>query len=156
MSVEVGRQSAEFFLAAVTGIGLGLLYDLGRGIRRERPGFTAVVDILFALALFLSPIFLSIPSAAVCTRGLRLYQCLGIFLGAGTYFLTASPLILRLWRRFLRMLARGREKILRTLKKTVCFLRKLAKKLFSTWRKWSTMNCVLRSPKRRSVKEQRR
>ena len=38
MSVEVGRQSAEFFLAAVTGIGLGLLYDLGRGIRRERPG----------------------------------------------------------------------------------------------------------------------
>ena len=151
MSVEVGRQSAEFFLAAVTGIGLGLLYDLGRGIRRERPGFTAVVDILFALALFLT-----LCLTAVCTRGLRLYQCLGIFLGAGIYFLTASPLILRLWRRFLRMLARGREKILRTLKKTVCFLRKLAKKLFSTWRKWSTMNCVLRSPKRRSVKEQRR
>lgn len=151
MSVEVGRQSAEFFLAAVTGIGLGLLYDLGRGIRRERPGFTVVVDILFALALFLT-----LCLTAVCTRGLRLCQCLGIFLGAGIYFLTASPLVLRLWRRFLRMLARGREKILRTLKKTVCFLRKLAKKLFSTWRKWSTMNCVLRSPKRRSVKEQRR
>ena len=125
MSVEVGRQSAEFFLAAVTGIGLGLLYDLGRGIRRERPGFTAVVDILFALALFLT-----LCLTAVCTRGLRLYQCLGIFLGAGIYFLTASPLVLRLWRRFLRMLARGREKILRTLKKLCVFCENSQKNSF--------------------------
>ena len=151
MTVEVGRQSAEFFAAAVTGIALGLLYDLGRGIRRERPGLTVPVDLLFALALLLT-----LCLTAVYTRGLKLYQCLGIFLGAGAYFLTASPLILGAWRGFLRVLARGRRKILRTLKKTVCFLRKLAKKLFPSSRKWSTMNSVQHSPKRRCIKEMRR
>ena len=77
MTVEVGRQGLEFFWAAVLGVGLGVFYDLGRALRREKPGLTVPVDAVFAVIFFLS-LWLT----SVYTRGLKLYQCLGIFLGA--------------------------------------------------------------------------
>ena len=117
MTVDPGRQGMEFLWAALLGIGLGFLYDLGRGVRREKPRLTVPVDMLFSLVFLLS-----LSLTAVYTRGLRLYQCLGVFLGAGAYFVTVSPPILRQWRRFLRGIGRGCGKIRRTVKKSMVFL----------------------------------
>ncbi len=151
MTVDPGRQGMEFLWAALLGIGLGFLYDLGRGVRREKPRLTIPVDMLFSLVFLLS-----LSLTAVYTRGLRLYQCLGVFLGAGAYFVTVSPPILRQWRRFLRGIGRGCGKIRRTVKKSMVFLRKLAKKLFPSSWKWGTIKNVLWADKSRRIKEIRR
>ena len=151
MTVDPGRQGMEFLWAALLGIGLGFLYDLGRGVRREKPRLTVPVDMLFSLVFLLS-----LSLTAVYTRGLRLYQCLGVFLGAGAYFVTVSPSILRQWRRFLRGIGRGCGKIRRTVKKSMVFLRKLAKKLFPSSWKWGTIKNVLWADKSRRIKEIRR
>jgi len=134
MTVELSRQGAEFFWAALTGLGLGLIYDLERALRREHEKLTVPADGLFALLFFLA-----LALTAVYTRGLRLYQGLGIFLGAGLWFLTLSPRFVVLCRRGIRRMARGLGAIRRGAKKTVCFLRKTAKKLFPFEGKWSTI-----------------
>ena len=54
MTVDPGRQGMEFLWAALLGIGLGFLYDLGRGVRREKPRLTVPVDMLFSLVFLLS------------------------------------------------------------------------------------------------------
>ncbi len=149
MTVELGRQTWEFFLAAGLGLGLGVLYDLGRGIRRERPRLTPAVDIGFALCFFLG-LWLT----AIYTDGLRLYQAMGCFLGAAAYFLTVSPPLLGLWRRGLRGLGRLGRRCALPMKKSVYFLRKVAKKLFPSSGKWGTIKEIPLSPKR--LREKRR
>lgn len=134
MTVEVSRQGLEFLWAALLGIGLGFVYDLGRALRREKPGLTVPVDAVFALIFFLS-----LWMTSIYTRGLKLYQCMGVFLGAGLYFLTVSPPLLRLWRSGLRHLARLRQKFRRVRKKSAVFLQKLVKKLFPSLGKWGTI-----------------
>lgn len=155
MSVTVGRQGLEFLWAAALGVGLGFLYDMGRALRRERQRLTVPVDILFALVFFLC-LWLS----SIYTRGLRLYQCLGVGLGAAAYFLTAGPHLLRLWRRLLRLLGRMKRrlrellghlggKLLFPVKKSAGFFQKLVKKLFSSLEKWSKIEKVSVPSKRR-------
>lgn len=143
MTVELSRQAAEFFWAAALGLGLGLIYDMGRALRREKPRLTIPVDVLFALVFFLG-LWLT----SIYTQGLRLYQCLGVFLGAGVYFLTLSPFLVRLWRRGLRAVGRLARGILKPMKKSVYFLRKLAKKLFPSSGKWGTIKTIPFSPRR--------
>ena len=116
MIQETSRQAAEFFWAAVLGIGLGVLYDMGRAVRREKPRLTIAVDILFAAAFFLS-LWLT----SIYTWGLRLYQCLGVFLGSSIYFLTLSPVLVRVFRRMLRGIRRVLGKMLLPAKKSMCF-----------------------------------
>ena len=137
MTVAVSRQALEFFASAALGVALGLVYDLGRALRRERHGLTIPVDVLFALIFFLSVWLLS-----VYVKGLRLFHCLGIFLGAGAYFLTISPLVVRLGRKGLRALGWLLAKALVPAKKTVEFLRKLVKKCFPSSGKWGTIKVI--------------
>lgn len=150
MSVDLSVQALQFFGAAGLGILLGLLYDFGRALRRERPRWTIPVDIVFCLIFFLA-----MGLTSIYTHGLRLYQCLGVFLGAGLYFLTVSPVVVRLWRRFFRSVRRLIRWLLTPLKKSVGFLRKLAKKLFPSSRKWGTIKMIPFSPKRHRTKEKR-
>ncbi len=142
MTVALSRQTWEFLLAAALGLGLGILYDMGRALRREKPRLTIPVDLLFGLALFLG-LWLT----SIYTRGLRLYQCLGCLLGAAAYFLTVSPWLLRFWRRCFRGLRRFWGLLRLPVKKSVFFLRKLAKKLFPSSGKWGTIKTIPFSPK---------
>ena len=147
MSVMVGRQGLELLWAAALGGGLGLLYDLGRALRREKQHLTVPVDMLFALVFFLG-LWLT----SIYTRGLRLYQCLGVALGAAAYFLTLSPCVVGLGRQILRALGRLRRRLQEPLKKSVLFFQKLLKKLFSSLKKWSKIekaSIPLRSRERR-------
>lgn len=139
MTVELGRQGLEFLWAAALGLALGIIYDLCRAVRREagRPVVTLAADLLFALAFFLSLLL-----TAIYTRGLRLYQCLGIALGAAVYFLTVSPALVRLWRHGLRLLRRLAGRVRAASKKIVEFFRKITKKLFSTREKWSRIKDI--------------
>lgn len=151
MSVELSRQTAEFFCAAGLGIALGLFYDVGRALRRERPGLTVPVDLSFGLIFFLT-LWLT----SIYTRGLRLYQCLGVFLGAGLYFLTVSPFLLRFWRRVFHCFGRLIPGIFTPVKKSMRFLRKLAKKLFPSSGKWGTIKVIPFSLKRHRSEEKQR
>lgn len=137
MTVAVSRQALEFFGSAGLGVALGLLYDLGRALRRQRRRLTAPVDVLFALVFFLSLWLLS-----VYVQELRLFHCLGIFLGGAVYFLTLSPLVVRLAQGGLRAMGWLLGKVLLPVKKSVFFLRKLAKKLFPSSGKWGTINLI--------------
>lgn len=151
MIQETSRQAAEFFWSGMLGLGLGILYDMGRAVRRELPRLTIPVDLLFALIFFLS-LWLT----SIYTWGLRLYQCLGIFLGGSIYFLTLSPLLLRGFRRILRGIRRLLGKMALPLKKSVYFLRKLIKKFFPSSGKWGTIKALpfsLRQQKAREARE---
>lgn len=121
----IGPQALRFFLGGGTGILLGILYDLFRGFRRLRRGLTIPCDLLFCLIFFLSLLL-----TMVYTRGLRLYQLLGIFLGWGLWLLTLSPGFLPLWQRLLEKMARLGKLLGRQAKKYVKIFRKLAKKHF--------------------------
>ncbi len=150
MTVEVSRQALDFAAFWGLGLALGLCYDLGRALRREHPGLTVPADLLFGLLFFLSVWLLSLSA-----YGLRLYLCLGLFLGATLYFLTLSTPLLGLFRRGLRGLGRLGRKILRPLKKSGCFLRKHAKKLFSSLGKSVTIKAIPFSPGRSPSREKR-
>ena len=150
MTVEVSRQALDFAAFWGLGLALGLCYDLGRALRREHPALTVPVDFLFGLLFFLSVWVLSL-----YTYGLRLYLCLGVFLGAALYFLTLSAPLLRLFRRGLQGLGRLGRKILQPLKKSGDFLRKHAKKLFSSLGKSVTIKAIPFSLSRSPSREKR-
>lgn len=133
----LSTQLREFLFSGVVGLGLGLGYDLLRSLRRKRRGWTAALDFLFALVFFLTLLLLSL-----YTMGLKLYQCLGILLGSSLYFLVLSPCVLRCFGRILGALGAGKRRAGATVKKSVCFLRKVAKKFFSSWKKWSTIDAI--------------
>ena len=137
MTPAVGRQGLLLLTALVLGMGFGCLYDLGRGLRREKPGLTAPVDLAFALVWALGLFLVS-----VYTHGLRLYQLLGVGLGAALWFRGPGGVLLPLWRRCLRAGARLRRGLRRLLKKTGVFLRNFAKKRFPSGGKWGTISKV--------------
>lgn len=137
MTETLSRQALEFLAAGGLGMLLGLLYDLGRGLRREKPGLTVLMDILFALVFFLGLWLMSI-----YTWGLRLYQVLGAALGGSLYFLTVSPVMLGLFRKLFRGMGRIWAFALSPAKKSVTFLKKLLKKLFPSVRKWGTIGII--------------
>lgn len=137
MTVDVSRQALEFAVSGGLGLVLGVLYDLGRALRREHRALTIPADLGFGLLFFLSVWILSL-----YTYGLRLYTCLGIFLGAAVYFLTLSPPLLRLFRRCFQGMGQLLRKIFRFMKKSGIFLRKHAKKLFSSWGKSVTIKAI--------------
>lgn len=126
----IGPQALRFCLGAALGLLLGLGYDLLRGMRRLRPGLTVPLDLLFSLIFFLSLLL-----TLVYTRGLRLYQLVGLGLGWSLWTLTLSPGFLSLWLRILRKGAGLGKWLGRQAKKYVNFFRKLAKKLFPSGHK---------------------
>lgn len=130
-------QLREFLFSGLLGLGLGFVYDIFRSLRRIRKRWTAALDFMFALLFFLVLLLLSL-----YTGGLKLYQCLGILLGSSLYFLLLSPLLLRCFGSVLRVLGAGKRRAGNALKKSVYFLRKVAKKFFSSWKKWSTIDAI--------------
>lgn len=138
----LGAQTRFFLISGLLGLGLGLCYDWGRAHRRVFPILTLPVDILFALVFFLTLIL-----TAIYSRGLKLYQVLGLGLGSALYFLLFSSWLLRPLGAVLRGIQGLGKKAKRGLKKIVNFLRKLEKKLFPSWKKWGTIDVIPCSPK---------
>lgn len=142
----IGTQTREFLISGALGLGLALLYDWGRVHRRVFPKLAVPVDLFFALIFFLVLMLTSIYS-----RGLTLYQLLGMGLGAALYFLAISPWLMRPLFALLGKI-RGLGKALKNkMKKFVIFLRKLEKKLFPSSGKWSTIDMIPFSPKGKST-----
>ena len=93
MEQPVSLHAAQFLLAGGLGAALGLFYDLLRAVRRIRPRTVRILDALFCAALLPSLLLFALYPG----RGqFRLFFYPGIFLGAAIYFLTLSPLVLRL------------------------------------------------------------
>lgn len=121
----IGPQALGFVLGGGLGVLLGVVYDFLRGFRRLRKGLTIPCDLLFGLVFFLSLML-----TMVYTRGLRLYQLLGIFSGWGLWSISLSSGFLALWERLLGKGTRLGKLLGRQAKKYVKIFRKLAKKHF--------------------------
>lgn len=94
---------ADLCAGALLGLGLCLAYDLLRALRQLCPRTGLAADALFGLLLTAS--FLSF--ALTAGQGqFRLYVFLAVFLTAVLYFLTLSPLMLRVFRGLFRLLRR--------------------------------------------------
>jgi len=90
MELPVTLQAVQFAEAFALGLGLGLLYDLFRAVRRVHPHTTRLLDALFCLLLLFSLLLFALYPG----RGeFRLFFYLGIGLGSVLYFLTISPFI---------------------------------------------------------------
>lgn len=137
----LGNQARLFLISGGVGLGLGLCYDWGRCHRRVFPGLTVPVDVLYGLVLFLVLML-----TAIYSRGLKLYQVLGMVLGGGLYFFLFSSWMLRPLRAILGQFRHIMAAVRTGAKKSVNFLRKLRKKLFSSGAKWSTIGAIPFSP----------
>lgn len=101
MEIPVSAQALTFAQGALLGLGLCLAYDLLRALRQLCPRTGLAADALFGLLLTAS--FLSF--ALTAGQGqFRLYVFLAVFLTAVLYFLTLSPLMLRVFRGLFRLL----------------------------------------------------
>lgn len=147
MTASPGTQSTQLLLALLSGLFLGVVYDLCRAPRRVHPRSTMVFDLFFALLCFLV-YFLT----AVYTGGLKLYQVAGIFAGSGLWFLTGSPILLRFGVSTALKLHQCTKLLEKHAKKSVIFLRKPAKKFFSSLRKWGTIGMIPFSSMERHTK----
>lgn len=138
MEIPVSAQALTFAQGALLGLGLCLAYDLLRALRQlcPRTGFAA--DALFGLLLAAS--FLSF--ALTAGQGqFRLYVFLAVFLTAVLYFLTLSPLVLRVFQALWGLLGRIVRALFAPLRFFLKFLKKFSKTLFASFRKWGTMTC---------------
>lgn len=123
MEIPVSAQALTFAQGALLGLGLCLAYDLLRALRQLCPRTGLAADALFGLLLTAS--FLSF--ALTAGQGqFRLYVFLAVFLTAVLYFLTLSPLMLRV---FLGTFPSA-GRILRTLFAPVRFFLKFLQKNF--------------------------
>ncbi len=103
MEIPVSAQALTFAQGALLGLGLCLVYDLLRALRQLLPRAGTAADALFGLLLAAS--FLSF--ALTAGQGqFRLYVFLAVFLTAVLYFLTLSPLVLRVFRALWDLLGR--------------------------------------------------
>jgi hypothetical protein len=151
MKAEVGGQALRLAAAVLCGLGLGLGYDLGRSFRRTFPATGLPMDLLFA-----GMVFLTLWATSIYAGGLRIYQLLGMLFGAGGYFFALSRWVLGIFCRFLACFNRLFSKFYDLMKKSLIFLRKLAKKSFHSGAKWGTITGIPFSPKgRRSRREPR-
>ena len=89
MGIDLAEQARTFLGAAVLGMGLGLVYDIFRVLRRrlDLPLLGALLDLTF-WALTAGGLL----GYALASGGrLRLYMAAALFLGAVLYFLLLSP-----------------------------------------------------------------
>ena len=92
MELPVTLQAAEFAASMLLGLALGVFYDALRALRRLRARLTLPLDVLFALTLAAALLLFALYPG----RGLfRLFAFAALALGAGLYFLTLSPILLR-------------------------------------------------------------
>lgn len=92
MRFSIAFQTVVFLQAVVLGIGLGVVYDVLRAIRRltSHAGVTALCDGIFWMTVLLSG-FVFVLTAAQGEG--RAYIALGGLLGGSLYAVTCSPLV---------------------------------------------------------------
>lgn len=91
MEISIAFQTLVFLKAVVMGVGLGILYDLLRAVRRALHAgvaLTAFCDALFWIGT-LGAVFIFVLTAAAGEG--RSYVLLGAVLGALLYFIALSP-----------------------------------------------------------------
>lgn len=94
----IALQALQFAISGAAGLGLGLIYDLLRALRRRNRRLAILLDLLFcAMALLLFLLLALYPGHGI----LRLFMLGGIGLGIILWFLTASPgRFLQFWTNF--------------------------------------------------------
>ena len=129
MELSVAAQGWEFVLSVLVGLALSLGYDLLRGMRRVAPGLTWLLDLVFGGAFCWTLLwFMLVPG----NGQFRLYNLLGIGLAAVLWFLTAGPVVLRLWVRVLLTIRRVLSFLMRPLTSFFKKFQEFAKKYFSS------------------------
>ena len=94
MRVQVSAQLLLFGQSILLGLGLALLYDLLRPLRRRGRRLTALLDGAFCLAAGLALLLFALRRGA---GELRLYCLLGAIGGAALQFTCFSPLLAPVW-----------------------------------------------------------
>lgn len=125
MELPVTAQAVQFGLSALLGVGLGLVYDLLRALRRHIRKLTALLDAVFCLTVLCALLLLAL---YVGHGQLRVFMIPGVALGATAYFLTLSPLAVRLFEGFWRLLTLPWRLLFRLGRKIFGFFQKIAKK----------------------------
>ena len=139
MRIQVSAQLLRFGQSILLGLGLALLYDLLRPLRRRGRRLTALLDGAFCLAAGLTLLLFALRRGA---GELRLYCLLGAIGGAALQFTCFSPLLAPVWDFWaqtaeaavglallpVRLLGRGLKKV-----------EKFRENLFYFWRKWFTI-----------------
>lgn len=125
MELPVTAQAVQFGLSALLGVGLGLVYDLLRALRRHAKKLTALLDAVFCLTVLCALLLLAL---YVGHGQLRVFMIPGVALGATAYFLTLSRLAVKLFEGFWRLLVLPWRLLFRLGKKIFGFFQKIAKK----------------------------
>ena len=141
MILSLHAQAQLFLLTVLLGGGMGLFYDGLRVFRhalRHNAFWVQAEDGLFwLLAVFLVFCVMLHANAGE----IRFFTILGLFGGMGLYFLTLSPLMLRVFRGLFRLLGRILQTLFAPVRFFLKFLKKISKTLFARCRKWFTITC---------------
>lgn len=142
MRVQVSAQLLLFGQSILLGLGLALLYDLLRPLRRRGGGLTALLDGAFCLAAGLTLLLFALRRGAGSCGSTAFW---GPWVGRCCSSACFSPLLAPLWDfwaqtaeaavrlalRLLRWLGRGIKKV-----------EKFRKNLFYFWKKWFTIRKI--------------
>lgn len=122
MELPIALQALQFAISGAAGLGLGLIYDLLRALRRRNRRLAILLDLLFcAMALLLFLLLALYPGHGI----LRLFMLGGIGLGMILWFLTASRPFLAILDKLLTLLSRVIRLLLAPLVKICKFLKNL-------------------------------
>jgi spore cortex biosynthesis protein YabQ len=138
MYVDVTRQAQILLDSVLTGVALGIAYDVLRALRRSFGWrwLAFLLDILFWLGVIL----LLFRMALMGEGGeVRLYLAAAFLVGGGVYLLTLSRLVLPLLLQILELLAKFWRWITIPARKTAGAAKKVfrkQKKDFQNWWKW--------------------
>ena len=138
MEQPIAQELTRFLWAVAVGLALGVAYDLCRGPRRLWPRLTWVLDLVFGLCLTWALVYFTLVPG---DGRLRFFALAAMALGGGLWSGFLSRPFLRCYVACLRAVGTVLGAILSPLTKFLIFLRQLAKKYFSTWRKWVRILC---------------
>ena len=136
LSPFLGESTAEFSASMLLGLALGVFYDALRALRRLRARLTLPLDVLFALTFAAALLLFALYPG----RGLfRLFAFAGLVLGAGLYFLTLSPILLRVYGRLYRIIGGAARMAAAPVGIFLHFVGQILKTLFASVKKWVTI-----------------
>lgn len=136
MAPTVAAQGQWFFASVLLGGLLALVYHFLRTFRRRFPKATFLADLLFLCSFAWTLAYLAL---AVCGGIFQIPQLGGLMVGAWAYRLTGFPLLQGLFAGFWGLIGKIWIGWGRLCKKIWKKLKKIAKYLFSTWKKWVTI-----------------
>ena len=131
MELYVSRQLLQLACSAAVGLGIGLVYDLFRILRRRLKA-DAIFDALFWMCCLAALFTLGMDMGG---GALHIFMLAFAALGVAAYMLLMSAAVMAVLDRIARIISRA----LRPLKKLEKFFSKVVKKFFSNFRDWFTM-----------------